>query len=339
MKAAQTRMFDPDRLDRVLLSISRPPAAGAADKFEKELAAFARRKYCLLTESGRAALKIGLKALGLKPGAAVGMTDLTHPSAPEAAEWAGLDPRFIDIRKDTLNLDACRLKTAAKDLDALIATHMFSTPADIRAALKLARNNGFPVLEDASQIIGGSLKGRPFGSFGDISVFSLSPSKPVSCPGAKAGVVLCDNPALFKKVKTAAAEFGRPGGEIAACLLIKLRTLGRTLDGIRTVNAAYRKGLARLPGLTMPRLDLSAQEFPIFTAKKEALSAFLTARGIPLEREYEPFHLLYRTGGAYPVSEFYAARAVHLPAYPMMLKSETDYVVKAVKDFFAGRKA
>ena len=276
----------------------------------------------------------GLKALGAGKGSVVGMTNLTHPSAPEAAAWAGAKPDFIEINAATLNLDEAGLESRAEKLDALLLTHMFAASAGMDRVMAFVKRERIPCLEDASQIIGESCKGRPYGSFGEIGVFSLSPYKPVSSPAGKAGIILCDDAALFRRVRAAAEEFGRPEPGVAAFLSLKLEELPSTLKGLEKINAAYHAGLAGIKGLYLPAAGRVAHEFPVLTPRRKALEARLRAAGVPRERVYEPFNSAYGTRGSYPVSERYAAQALHLPAYPMMTESETRYVIKTVKEFF-----
>ncbi|MCM2267013.1 MAG: DegT/DnrJ/EryC1/StrS family aminotransferase [Elusimicrobiales bacterium] len=336
--------FDPYRLDAALTARfcarlrreagKRPAALRGA--FEEQLAGRAGRRFCLLTASGRDALKIAMKALGTGRNKEVWMTNLTHPSAPEAALWAGARPAFLEISPLNLNLDVSRLARSGKKPGLLLATHMFGTSCDLEAAEKYCAAAGVPLLEDASQAIGGSRAGRPFGSFGELSVFSLSPYKPVSSRGAKAGAVLCSDAGLFARVKAAAREFARPPAGSLPLLALKLETLDATLAGLRSVNAAYRAALARLGALTLPAVGESSHEFPLLARRSGALAAALLAARVPLERTYEPFNAVYRRPGRYPASARYARAALHLPSYPLMTAAEINYAVKKIKEFYAG---
>jgi dTDP-4-amino-4,6-dideoxygalactose transaminase len=332
--AAETAAFDPHRLDKSLLS--RPagaPPRGAAAEFEAKLALRAGRRFCLLTGSGRDALKLAMTAAGAA-GGTIGMTDLTHPSAPEAADWCGADKSFIGINRRSLNLDDAALLAALRRIDVLLVTHMFSASCDIARAEKTCAEAGIPLIEDASQIIGESASGRPYGSFGDISVLSLSPYKPVSCPGVKAGAVLCDDKALFGRIKAAAAGFDRPSARTAAYLCLKLKNLDSTLAGLGRINAAYARSLSGLDGLSLAGAGPRAHEFPVLARKRSALEKALRAAGIPLERVYEPFSLAHGVGGTCRACARYAAQAIHLPVYPMMTACETAYVIKHVRKFY-----
>lgn len=333
------KLFNAYRLDEALLEVSaarirKAADPGATDRFEKKLAAFTGRRYCLLTASGRSAIRAGLAALGAGRGALVGMTDVTHPSALDETRAAGAKPEFLDIDPTNLNMSAKALKAGAARLDALIFTPMFSTSAPVKTVRAIADANGFPVLEDASQVMGISCGGRHYGSFGDISVFSLSSYKPVSFPHTKAGALLCDNPALFRKAVKAAAAAGGPDTAAIPLMELKLSLLKTTVAGLRRNNDIYRRALAGIKGLVLPRIGRDAQDFPILTSQKKELEKFMLKRKIPMGRTYELLHILAPSQGNFPGANRYAAQALHLPSYPAMTESECLYAARAVKDFF-----
>lgn len=334
------KLFNPYRLDETLLeerSAILEKAAGheALDRFAEQLAAFTGRRYCLLTSSGRAAIRAGLAALGAGKGKRVGMTNITHPSALDETLAVGAAPEFLDIDLTTLNMTAGEIKARARKLDALIFTPMFCASAAPSAIRAPAAAGGCPILEDASQVMGVSRGGRRYGSFGDISVFSLSSYKPVSFPGAKAGALLCDDPALFKKARKAAAPAGGPAPKTAPLLELKLSLLKSTLAGLRRNNDLYRETLAGIKGLFIPKTGRDAQDFPMLTTRKKELEKLLLKMKVPLGRIYEPLNEIFGLHGDFPGSRTYAEQALHLPSYPMMTESECRYAAGAVKGFFS----
>jgi len=316
--------FDPYRLDRSLMKAAAAEARalkrdGAAYRaaLEKSFASFAGRRYCLLTESGRTALR--LAAAALRPGGGTAaFPDVTHPSLAEAAEGFRLKPLDIDLR--TLNLSAAALEKAAPRLDLLLLPHMFATPAPVREALRLARRFGFAVIEDASQIIGGSLRGRKYGSFGDIGVFSLSPYKPVSSPFARAGALVCDDPGIFSRLL--ALRPPPPPAQALPFLKLKLARLEATLETSRAANAAYRAALGKFRRLIPARISPEAQELPLLLPDKAGAERLFKKAGVPLERVYRPLRLEKGLPGRLPASDAYWRSAIHLPAWPMMTKKE-----------------
>lgn len=320
------KKFDPYRLDRTLMKAAAAETAvmrGApelyAQRLAVKLAEFAGRRYCVLTSSGREALRLAAAAL-LPRGGRAAFPDVTHPSLAEAVSGAGFRPEPLDIDLSTLNLSERALKAAAQRLDLLLLPHMFGTPAPVKLAERLARGRGFALVEDASQIIGGSLGRRRFGSFGDISVFSLSPYKPVSSPFCRAGALLCDSAALFKKIL--AMRPAAPKPEAYPFISIKLDRIENTLAGIKAANACYRRELgAALAYLPSGISDLT-QDLPLLVPDKAAVERAFRKAGVPLERVYVPLHLEKGLPGKFTAADAYGAEAVHLPAWPLMTEAE-----------------
>jgi len=320
------KTFDPYRLDRSLMKAAAAETlvmrklgfAPYRALLEAALAEFIGREYCVLTDSGRTALR--LAALALRPrGGAAAFPDITHPSLAEAAIGCGFRPVPLDIDPGTLNLSAAALEKAAPRLSLLLLPHMFGTPAPIKEALRLSRRHGFAVIEDASQIIGGRA-GRRYGAFGDIGVFSLSPYKPVSSPFCRAGAVLCDSPAVFRRVL--ALEPPAPGPEALPFIRIKLARLKTTMAGVRAANSVYRRELAALKKYCPPGISGETMEFPLLLPDRDGAEKAFKKSGVPLERAYRPLHLEKNLPGKFPAADAYWAGAVHLPAWPLITAAE-----------------
>lgn len=318
--------FDPYRLDKRLMKPSAAQTlllrkAGAGPYragLEAALARFIGRKYCLLTDSGRNALR--LAALALRPrGGTAAFPDITHPSLAEAVVDCGFRPLPLDIDPETLNLSAAALEKAAPRLALLLLPHMFGTPAPIKEALSLARRHGFAVIEDASQIIGGR-GSKMYGAFGDIGVFSLSPYKPVSSPFCRAGALLCDSPALYRRIL--ALEPPAPRPEALPFISVKLARLESTMAGVRAANAVYRRELAALKKYWPGSISDETQEFPLVLPDRARAEKAFKKAGVPLERAYRPLHLEKNLPGKFPAADAYWAGAVHLPAWPLITAAE-----------------
>lgn len=325
-------LFDPYRIDRAFAGPVRldPGGAGLAGA----LAAFAGRRRCLLAASGGQALKTALAAL--KP-ASVALPAVTHNSLLAAVLDCGARPVFLDIDPGNLNVSRRALEKAAGTFDVLLNAHMFGASAGPDFLGALAEKKGFTIVDDASQIIGQSFRGRNYGAFGLIGVFSLSSYKPVSTPGKKAGALLWDEQALDKKLEKAARSLAVPDDLHAARLLRKLKALPVILKELGAVNAVYREELSGIKELTLPRVSPAAQEFPLLTRERNELEAYLRDRKVPLETSHEPLLPEHAVSG-FPAARLYFREALHLPVYAAMSRAECLRVTGAVKDFFGVKR-
>lgn len=326
----KNKLFDPFRIDRMLEKSRSRGRSGAAAEFGRTLAGFTGRKRCLLAASGTQAVKIALTAL--KP-ARVALPAVTHGSLLGAVLDSGAEPVFLDIDLSNLNVSRRALEKAAGTFDILLNADMFGASAGPDFLESLAKKRGFTIIDDASQIIGHSFAGRNYGSFGLISVFSLSTGKPVSSPGEKAGALLWDDPALDKRLEKAALGLKAPRDLHAAYLQLKLKILPVTLEKLRAANTIYREELSRIKELTLPQVSPASQEFPLLTRSRAGLEAYLLDRKIPLEQINEPLLPEHAERG-FPSSRRYFREALHLPVYTAMSREECLFVTNAVKDFF-----
>jgi dTDP-4-amino-4,6-dideoxygalactose transaminase len=133
---------------------------------------------CIPTRSARTALIIAIKALKLRPGAQIGVPLYCCPVVFKAIKAAGCTPCFIDIIPDTFCISPGDLFAKRKQLDALIAVHMFGNLCDMISLTETM--HGKPIIEDCAQSLGSKSDGHIAGSFGTIAAFSFRSGKYLS---------------------------------------------------------------------------------------------------------------------------------------------------------------
>ncbi len=138
-----------------------------------QIEAFFGGGRCFLLTKGRVGLYVGLRALGLPPGAKVLMPGYTCVVVPAAVQHAGLRPVYVDIDADTYNLDPKRLEGVAGDgLAALIVQHTYGIPAPMEAIGAWAASRSLPVIEDCCHTFGARVGGRRCGTLGSFAFMS-----------------------------------------------------------------------------------------------------------------------------------------------------------------------
>ncbi|UCG15674.1 MAG: DegT/DnrJ/EryC1/StrS family aminotransferase [Phycisphaerales bacterium] len=168
---------------------------------EHSIAAWFRRKHCVLVGSGTTAIYVTLEALDLPPGFKILYPDVTCETAVNAAVYAGLSPAFGDVELSSFNLDldqAVRL-VHCQDVGVIVATHIFGHVCDIPRLRERLANNGVFVLEDAAQAYGGELRGSKAGAMGDASIISFGSGKLLDCGGG--GAILTDSDELCDRCR------------------------------------------------------------------------------------------------------------------------------------------
>jgi 8-amino-3,8-dideoxy-alpha-D-manno-octulosonate transaminase len=165
--------------------------------FEKELAARMETRFSLAVTSGTAALTTALAALGVGPGDEVILPALSWYSCFNAIVMQGALPVFAESN-ESLNIDPTDLESKiTAQTKVIMVVHALGNPADMDAIMALARARGIKVLEDSAQSVGGSYKGKPLGSIGDIGIYSFQISKTIS--SGEGGGLVTNDPSLFER--------------------------------------------------------------------------------------------------------------------------------------------
>lgn len=161
------------------------------DILEKRLAEYTGVKHCITCANGTEAMTLLMMAWDIKEGDAVFVPDFTFFSTGEIVSFRGATPIFVDVDRDTFNVDTVKLEKAIKKTlvegkftpKVIIPVDLFGLPADHIEIEKIAKKYNLRVLEDAAQGFGGSINGRKACSFGDAATTSFFPAKPLGCYG------------------------------------------------------------------------------------------------------------------------------------------------------------
>jgi perosamine synthetase len=163
------------------------------ERFESGMAELTRRKHAFAVCNGTAALELAVKAIGIQPGDEVIIPSFTIISCALAVIRAGATPVYVDADSRTWNMQVDLIKPLITEkTKAIMAVHIYGLTADMDPLLEIARKHDLLVIEDAAEAIGQSHKGKPCGSFGDISTFSFYPNKHVTTGEGGMVLVNCD---------------------------------------------------------------------------------------------------------------------------------------------------
>jgi dTDP-4-amino-4,6-dideoxygalactose transaminase len=170
------------------------------ESFERELAAYLGVEYVVGVANGTDALRLALLALGVGPGDEVVVPSFTFYASVEPIVHVGARPVFCDIDPQTFTVTVETVERAlTPSTKAIIAVHLFGAPAPLDEIAPLARERDIPLVEDAAQSAGASLRGRKAGGLGEIAMFSFFPSKNLFCLG-DGGAVATNDPELARTV-------------------------------------------------------------------------------------------------------------------------------------------
>ena len=147
-------------------------------RFEEEFARYVGAGYAVAVSNGTAALHTALASLGVGAGDEVITTPFSFVATATSILHANAVPVFGDIELDTLNLDPGTIEDKITPrTKAILVVHLAGHPAEMDPILRIAREHGLAVIEDAAQAVGSEYRGRKAGSLGDAAAFSFYQSK------------------------------------------------------------------------------------------------------------------------------------------------------------------
>ncbi len=162
-------------------------------QFEKEFGEYIGVKHSISVGNGTDALVIALKALGIGQGDEVITTPFTFFSTAESISAVGAVPVFVDVRRDTFNIDPAEIEEKiTPKTKAIIPVHIFGQPADMDEINEIAQRYNLKVLEDACQAVGAEYKHKKTGTLGNMACFSFFPTKNLGCAG-DGGMIVTDD--------------------------------------------------------------------------------------------------------------------------------------------------
>ena len=170
------------------------PVVGELENDYKKLTG---RTFTLTHNNGTAAILAGLHALGIGPGDEVIVPSATWWSSVMPILHCGGIPIFAEVETDCLGLDPVDVeRKITPRTKAIVVVHLFGMPSKMDELTAVAEKHALKILEDASHAHGATYKGKPIGSFGDVSVFSMQGNKLV--PSGEGGILLCDSQELYE---------------------------------------------------------------------------------------------------------------------------------------------
>lgn len=160
-------------------------------KFENELSKKFNSRYVQCVSSGTAAIKIALKALGVKYGDEVITQSFNFIATIEAILDCGAKPIITGINEG-LNMPVQELeKLITKKTKAIILVHMLGYSAEIDKIIKFCKKKRIPLIEDNCEAVGGTFKGKKLGTLSEIGIFSFDFGKTITT--GEGGCILTNN--------------------------------------------------------------------------------------------------------------------------------------------------
>ncbi len=324
----------------------------------------------LLTTSGTTALEMAVRLLSLKPGDEVIVPSFTFSSTVNAILLVnGLKPVFVEIQKDTLNIDPKDVKKKiTKKTKAIMVVHYTGVACDMDKIMSIARDNKLKVVEDAAQCIEAKYKDKYLGTIGDFGCLSFHATKNITCGEGGALFINSKDKSLYEKAEiirekgTNRSKFFRgeidkytwvdvgssylPSDILAAFLYAQLEDVEkitklrlRIYDFYREKLTPYeKKGIIKLPTIPKYATHNAHIFYVLFRGVKERdrVLKYLKENGVGATFHYIPLHSspegrkLGNKADNLPITEYVGSSLIRLPLYSGMTGAEKRYVIETL---------
>ncbi len=168
-------------------------------EFQTAFAEATGARHALACSNGTCALQLAYGAIGLKAGDRVLCPSWTYIATASMLAAVGAEIVWVDADPETYTVDVEDLKKKADGtIKAIAATHIYGTPAHVRAIDGLGKELGVPVIYDAAQAHLATMEGEGLGAFGDIVTYSFYPTKNMTT--AEGGMVTTNDDDLAGRI-------------------------------------------------------------------------------------------------------------------------------------------
>lgn len=362
-----------NELRYIAAAVENGHASGDGD-FTRKCNAFLEEQLgvpkALLTTSCTHALEMAAILLDLQPGDEVILPSFTFVSTANAFVLRGARPRFVDIRRDTLNLDEAKIESAISPRTrAIVPVHYAGVGCEMQAIVDIAARHRLAVVEDNAHGLFGKYRGKYLGTLGCLAAQSFHETKNITC--GEGGALLINDPQYIERAEivrekgTNRSQFFRgqvdkytwvdvgssylPSDLLGAFLCAQLEAWQDIQGRRRRIWECYCEGLSgwaqahevHLP-IVPPYCEQSYHMFylllPSLTCR-QALIAHFKARGILAVFHYLPLHLspmgkrLGGKPGQCPVTEEISDRLLRLPFYNDLSHEDQARVIEAALEF------
>ena len=337
------------------------------NELEARLADYVRIKHCISCANGTEAMTLVMMAWDIQEGDAVFVPDFTFFSTGEIVSFRGATPVFVDVDRDTFNIDTEKLEKAIhKTIEegklkpkVIIPVDLFGLPADHYEIEKIAKKYNLLVLEDGAQGFGGSINGKGACSFGDAATTSFFPAKPLGCYG-DGGAIFTNDDDLAKLINSFKIH-GKGYNKYdnvrigvnsrldtiqAAVLNVKLKAfIDHELEDVNRIYMLYNerlKDIVEIPVIPEGYLSSFAQYTIKLKNKEErdGLKVNLKKHGIPSMIYYvKPMHKqgafsnLEFNNEDFKVTNELCDTVLSLPMHPYMNEDDVELVCNVIKGY------
>ena len=325
--------------------------------FEKKFAKLIGTKYAVGVNSGTDAIKLPLKAIGIKPGDEVITAANTFVATVGAITELGAKPVFVDC-DDTFCMDVNLIeKKITKKTKAIVPVHFTGYMTDMRTLMPLSKKYNIPIVEDACQSILANINNKNAGTWGIAGSFSLHPLKNINV-WSDGGVITTNNYSLYKKLillrnhglvdrdTVKICGYNSRLDTFQAVVGNWLLPSAKSISNQRIKNAKYLdKELSKINEIIIPprpkNFRIVYHLYIVFAVRRDELYKYCLKKGIEAKIHYpvpiyrqEAYKYLKHKKGDFLVSDEHAKKIISFPCDQHLSKKQLKYIADTVNRFY-----
>ncbi|MBF0594997.1 MAG: DegT/DnrJ/EryC1/StrS family aminotransferase [Candidatus Omnitrophica bacterium] len=338
-------------------------------EFEEKFAALFGVKYGVAVSSGTDADALACAALyddGASRGDEVIVPALSFVATGNAVFQAGLTPVFVDVKRETLNIDPDKIEAKiTRRTRAIMPVHLMGKPAEMDRIIAIAQKHNLKIIEDAAEAHGAEYRGKKIGAIGHMACFSLYAAHIVTT--IEGGIIITDSEATAEALRslrnhgmTGKFTFQRIGfsakmNEIEAAVGLGNIDIFHQILEKRRRNMLYLiEKFARFDRIFItlkeePHEKLGPHAFSIILREglpftKDEFVAFIESKGVDsrnlfysMPTQCPSYAFLGHKLGDFPDAEYCSDHGTHIGIHQDIEIGQLDYCVDVVESFLKNK--
>ncbi|MBK8852968.1 MAG: LegC family aminotransferase [Saprospiraceae bacterium] len=348
--------------------------------FEEKIAEFTGAKYAVAAMNGTAALHLSMQLAGVKRDDYVIVPDITFIASCNAVSYLGAEPLLIDVDKFTWQMDLnllelyleentilmsskvgdgteiirSHIKTSGRRIGAILPVHVLGNMVDMDRLSAICSKYHIPMVEDSTEALGSTFKGKHAGTFGIFGTSSFNGNKIISTGGG--GMIFTNDENLAKKAKHLTTQaktdpFEYDHDEIgynyrlvnilAAVGVAQIEQLPGFLKRKKEIDKYYRESLEN-ENLRFQKVGENVEPnnwlHTMWVDQQRPMIAHLLEHGVQCRPFWVPMHQLKMFKDCLFISEDQISGQVYnhcisIPSSTNLTDAQVEEVVKVVRGF------
>lgn len=327
--------------------------------FEGKFAKLIGSKYAIGVNSGTDAIKLSLKAIGVKSGDEIITAANTFVATVGAIHELGAKPIFVDC-DDTFCMNTKLIeKKITRKTKAIVPVHFTGYMTNMPELMKISKKYSLPIIEDACQSILGEINRKKAGTWGITGAFSLHPLKNINV-WSDGGIITTSDKKIYQKLlllrnhglkdrdHVSIQGYNSRLDTFQAVVGNWILPKAKDIAAQRIKNAKYLdKNLSKIKQIEIPprpkNFKIVFHLYIVFAnEKRDELLKYCQKKGIEAKIHYPvPMYLqkfvkyLNHKKGEFPVTDLHCKKIITFPCDQHKNKKQLNYIIKTVKDFYS----